>query len=108
MVQPSAVTQMLSVTVLASSQPVKQWTIDKVTSELRKLLDPASVAKFVEHQLDGRSLGLLTTDLLMTHIGLALRPALKVVDFVQSVRKVQERQRSSNGTSEAHVPKEGR
>ncbi|KAJ1356167.1 hypothetical protein KIN20_013831 [Parelaphostrongylus tenuis] len=54
--------------------------IDKMTSELRKLLDPAAATKFVE----------------------------QVVDFVQSVRKVQERQHSSNGTSEAHVPKEGR
>ncbi|KAJ1365405.1 hypothetical protein KIN20_025695 [Parelaphostrongylus tenuis] len=94
--------------VVASSQPMKQWTSDKVANELRKVLDPATATKFVEQQIDGRSLGLLTTDLLMSHIGLALGPALKVVDFVQSVRKVQERQHSSNGTGEAHVSKEGR
>ncbi|KAJ1360185.1 hypothetical protein KIN20_019100 [Parelaphostrongylus tenuis] len=105
MIQPSEFTQILSVTVVASSQPMKEWTIDKVASELRKLLDPATATKFVEQQIDGRSLGLLTKDLLMTHMGLALETALKVVDFVQSVRKVQERQHSSNGTGEAHVPK---
>ncbi|KAJ1356166.1 hypothetical protein KIN20_013830 [Parelaphostrongylus tenuis] len=108
MVQPSAVTQMLSVTVVASSQPTKQWTTDKVTSELCKLLDPATATKFVEQQIYGRSLGLLTSDLLMTHIRPVLGQPLKVVDFVQSVRKIEERQHSCNATSEAHVPKEGR
>ncbi|VDM71208.1 unnamed protein product [Strongylus vulgaris] len=64
--------------VVALSPPMKHWTIDKVASELRKLLDESAVAKFVEQQIDGRSLGLLTTELLMSHMGLALGPALKV------------------------------
>ncbi|VDM56786.1 unnamed protein product [Angiostrongylus costaricensis] len=104
LVQPAAVTQILSVTVVVLSQPMKQWTIEKVASELKKILDPVIVTKFVEQQIDGRSLGLLTTDLLMTHMGLALGPALKVVDFVQSMRKLQERQQTSAGASEARVP----
>ncbi|EYC06286.1 hypothetical protein Y032_0077g1125 [Ancylostoma ceylanicum] len=80
--------------VVALSLPMKQWSIDKVATELRKLLGEAVVAKFVEQQIDGRSLGLLTTELLMSHMGLALGPALKVIDFVSSVRKAQEQQRS--------------
>uniref|UniRef100_A0A0K0CTH5 SAM domain-containing protein n=1 Tax=Angiostrongylus cantonensis TaxID=6313 RepID=A0A0K0CTH5_ANGCA len=90
--------------VVVLSQPMKQWTIEKVASELKKILDPVIVTKFVEQQIDGRSLGLLTTDLLMTHMGLALGPALKVVDFVQSMRKLQESQQASVGAGEARVP----
>ncbi|KJH50364.1 hypothetical protein DICVIV_03492 [Dictyocaulus viviparus] len=86
--------------IVASSQPIRHWTIEKVANELRKLLEPAVVLKFVEQQIDGRSLGLLTTDLLMTHMGLALGPALKVVDFVNSVRKAQEGQQLCSGSGE--------
>ncbi|XGW14688.1 hypothetical protein V3C99_000733 [Haemonchus contortus] len=81
--------------IVAFSPPMKQWSIEKVASELGKLLDETIVSKFVEQQIDGRSLGLLTTELLMNYMGLALGPALKVIDFVESVRKAQERQRSS-------------
>ncbi|WKY01653.1 hypothetical protein Q1695_015568 [Nippostrongylus brasiliensis] len=88
--------------IVASSLPLKQWTIEKVAFELRKILDETAVSKFVEQQIDGRSLGLLTTELLMNYMGLALGPALKVIDFVESVRKKQENQRSS--TVEAHPP----
>ncbi|KAK6745308.1 hypothetical protein RB195_011810 [Necator americanus] len=80
--------------VVATSPPIKHWTIHKVATELRKLLDETMVTKFVEQQIDGRSLGLLTTELLMSHMGLTLGPALKVIDFVSSVRKAQEHQRS--------------
>lgn len=87
--------------VVAFSSPIKQWTIEKVAKELRKILDEAAVAKFVEQQIDGRSLGLLTTELLMNYMGLALGPALKVIDFVESVRKAQESQKLSG--SELHA-----
>lgn len=33
---------------MAFSSPIKQWTIEKVAKELRKILDEAAVAKFVE------------------------------------------------------------
>ncbi|PIO71776.1 hypothetical protein TELCIR_06314 [Teladorsagia circumcincta] len=102
LVQPAAVTQILSVTVVAFSPPMKQWSIEKVASELSKLLDETIVSKFVEQQIDGRSLGLLTTELLMNYMGLALGPALKVIDFVESVRQAQERQRS--GAAEVQAP----
>ncbi|KAJ1374743.1 hypothetical protein KIN20_037503 [Parelaphostrongylus tenuis] len=82
---------------VAPSQPMKQWTVEVVASEMSKLLDSAIAAKFVEQQIDGRSLGLLTTDLLVTHMGLALGQALKVVDFVKSVQSLQKRQQSSDG-----------
>ncbi|KHJ93082.1 hypothetical protein OESDEN_07013 [Oesophagostomum dentatum] len=34
--------------IVATSPPMKQWTIEKVAGELRKLLDETAVAKFVE------------------------------------------------------------
>ncbi|KAK6021246.1 hypothetical protein OSTOST_13083 [Ostertagia ostertagi] len=67
--------------IVAFSPPMKQWSIEKVANELSKLLDETIVSKFVEQQIDGRSLGLLTTELLMNYMGLALGPALKVGFF---------------------------
>ncbi|KAK6011013.1 hypothetical protein OSTOST_23913, partial [Ostertagia ostertagi] len=88
--------------IMALYAPMKQWSIEKVANELSKLLDETIVSKFVEQQIDGRSLGLLTTELLMNYMGLALGPALKVIDFVDSVRQAQERQRS--GAAEVQAP----
>ncbi|KHJ90738.1 hypothetical protein OESDEN_09408 [Oesophagostomum dentatum] len=76
-VQPAAVTQILSVTVALTSLPLKQWTTNKVAEELRKFLDEQTVMKFVREQIDGWSLELLTVELLLSYMGIALGPALK-------------------------------
>ncbi|VDM80260.1 unnamed protein product, partial [Strongylus vulgaris] len=125
LVQPAAVTQILSVTAHCGGTPrsrfipcVKSsadaWTYIKQLLKKMKVCenfyssspDPCTscspgndmsveqVLRF--QQIDGRSLGLLTTELLMSHMGLALGPALKVIDFVSSIKKAQEYQRTAS------------
>ncbi|CAJ0957727.1 unnamed protein product, partial [Mesorhabditis belari] len=69
-----------------SSQPFAQWTMERVEEELSKKFEPAVVEKFKNSQIDGRALALLQTESIIKHMGIPLGPALRIIDFIETLR----------------------
>lgn len=66
---------------------VHKWTVSEVCEFIKGLQSCSDIAEEFENQeIDGQALLLLTPDNLVTHMGLKLGPALKILD---NVRKLQ-------------------
>ncbi|CAF0798807.1 unnamed protein product [Brachionus calyciflorus] len=68
--------------------PINEWTIENVIEYIQGLGDyfTAHVDAFKHHEIDGKALLLLTTDILMKYMGFKLGPALKLNNFLDKLR----------------------
>jgi len=73
-----------------SSVQVSDWTVDQVVFYIYQLNDSnfsSYIDMFRHHEIDGRALLLLTTDILMKYMGFKLGPALKMNNYIEKLRK---------------------
>ncbi|XP_057307411.1 polycomb protein Scm-like isoform X2 [Hydractinia symbiolongicarpus] len=73
-----------------SSAP-KTWSIDDVTAFLQQTDLKDYIEKFKENEIDGKALLLLQRDLILTHMGFKLGPAVKLLDLIAELRTAQEK-----------------
>lgn len=77
-------------TVTVTAEPVvmvHKWTVSEVCEFIKGLQSCSDLAEEFENQeIDGQALLLLTPDNLVTHMGLKLGPALKILDNVKKLQ----------------------
>jgi hypothetical protein len=79
---------------------MSKWSVDQVSNFISELSDNyfASYSEiFKHHEIDGKALLLLTTDILTKYMGFKLGPALKLNNFLDKIR--QNRFSTANPTS---------
>lgn len=67
-----------------------EWNVDQVAAYVGDLCDAffaAHVDMFRHHEIDGKALLLLTTDVLMKYMGFKLGPALKLNNYLDKLRQ---------------------
>jgi len=66
----------------------EEWTVeDTITSVC--ILDPGlapHVDMFRNHEIDGQALLLLTSEMMMKHLGMKLGPALKICNIIEKLK----------------------
>ncbi len=65
-----------------------EWSIDQVIGHI-SMLDPSlevSVGMFKAHEIDGKALGLLTSEMMMKYMDMKLGPALKICNIVNMIQ----------------------
>lgn len=65
-----------------------EWTIEDTISHI-SFLDPTlgpHVENFRIHEIDGKALLLLTSDMMMKYLGLKLGPALKICNIIDKLK----------------------
>jgi len=74
--------------VLKEPADPSEWTIDETISHI-SYLDPSlgpHVENFRIHEIDGKALLLLTSDMMMKYLGLKLGPALKICNIIDKLK----------------------
>ena len=69
----------------------KTWTIEQVMEFIEKTDLKESMEKFRDNEIDGKALLLLKRDLVLSHMGFKLGPAVKLLDVIDELRIVQEK-----------------
>uniref|UniRef100_A0A0N5AID4 SLED domain-containing protein n=1 Tax=Syphacia muris TaxID=451379 RepID=A0A0N5AID4_9BILA len=69
------------------SEDLRDWSVEKVAGEIENTFDALVASRFRQNQIDGQALMLLSTDLLMQYLEMPFGPALKMVNFVDNLRK---------------------
>ena len=65
-----------------------EWTIEQVIGHV-SLMDPSLepwVEMFKTHEIDGKALGLLSSDMMMKYMQMKLGPALKISNIVDMIQ----------------------
>lgn len=68
----------------------KLWSIDDVISFIQQTDLKDYVSNFQENEIDGKALLLLKRDLVLSHMGFKLGPAVKLLDMIEELKSVQE------------------
>ena len=66
--------------------PLYEWTVEDVGDFLSALGYEAYIDKFMEHEIDGRALGLVRDHHLLMTMKLRLGPTLKICEQVQAIK----------------------
>ena len=66
--------------------PIYEWTVGDVSEFLSSLGYEAYIDKFVEHEIDGRALGLVRDHHLLMTMKLRLGPTLKICEQIQAIK----------------------
>lgn len=76
-----------SMDIRPSSEP-SEWTIDEVTNYIRNTDSALAVHinLFRRHEIDGKALTLLNSDMMMKYMGLKLGPALKICHLIDKLK----------------------
>lgn len=70
--------------------PITDWNIEQVVFYISQLSDnyfSSYTERFRHHEIDGKALVLLTTDILMKYMGFKLGPALKLNNYLDKLRR---------------------
>lgn len=72
----------------AKSKPVKELTVADVLDLLKVDESLSKISKIFEnHEIDGKALLLLTTDMMINHMGLKIGPVLKINDLIDRLKR---------------------
>uniref|UniRef100_A0A914WJA1 SAM domain-containing protein n=1 Tax=Plectus sambesii TaxID=2011161 RepID=A0A914WJA1_9BILA len=69
-----------------SGRSVEQWSVEEVAQSFGRLGDPHLPNLFRSHQIDGKALLLLSTDLILKHMQLPLGPALSITAHIEHLK----------------------
>uniref|UniRef100_A0A158Q7I9 SLED domain-containing protein n=1 Tax=Elaeophora elaphi TaxID=1147741 RepID=A0A158Q7I9_9BILA len=64
-----------------------EWSIQRVANEVENMFDASIAEKFLLNQIDGKALILLTTELLIRHLEMPFGPALKMMSYIESLKR---------------------
>ncbi|KAK6103003.1 mbt repeat family protein [Brugia pahangi] len=64
-----------------------EWSMQRVANEVENMFDANIAEKFLQNQIDGKALILLTTELLIRHLEMPFGPALKMVSYIESLKR---------------------
>uniref|UniRef100_A0A0M3HVK2 SLED domain-containing protein n=1 Tax=Ascaris lumbricoides TaxID=6252 RepID=A0A0M3HVK2_ASCLU len=73
--------------VHSSDSMLASWSVARVSGEVEATFGSVVAAKFTQNQIDGKALMLLTTELLIRHLEMPFGPALKMMSFVESLKR---------------------
>ncbi|XP_076044049.1 polycomb protein Scm [Oratosquilla oratoria] len=84
---PSPVSELVTLAPKPRGDP-SEWTVEEVISHIAAT-DPALASHadlFRRHEIDGKALLLLNSDMMMKYMGLKLGPALKICNLINKIR----------------------
>uniref|UniRef100_A0A1I8EBS8 SAM domain-containing protein n=1 Tax=Wuchereria bancrofti TaxID=6293 RepID=A0A1I8EBS8_WUCBA len=64
-----------------------EWSMQRVANEVENMFDANIAEKFLQNQIDGKALILLTTELLIRHLEMPFGPALKMMSYIESLKR---------------------
>ncbi|CAG9540154.1 unnamed protein product [Cercopithifilaria johnstoni] len=64
-----------------------EWSMQRVANEVENIFDASVAEKFLQNQIDGKALILLTTELLIRHLEMPFGPALKMMSYIESLKR---------------------
>ncbi|KAL3993608.1 mbt repeat family protein [Acanthocheilonema viteae] len=64
-----------------------EWSTQRVANEVENMFDASIAEKFSQNQIDGKALILLTTELLIRHLEMPFGPALKMMSYIESLKR---------------------
>ncbi|KAM3720089.1 Sex comb on midleg-like protein [Dirofilaria immitis] len=64
-----------------------EWSMQRVANEVENMFDASIAEKFLQNQIDGKALILLTTELLIRHLEMPFGPALKMMSYIESLKR---------------------
>ncbi|VDM91995.1 unnamed protein product [Litomosoides sigmodontis] len=64
-----------------------EWSMQRVANEVENMFDASIAEKFLQNQIDGKALILLTTELLIRHMEMPFGPALKMMSYIESLKR---------------------